>query len=84
LARLWLRKISSQAKAKLLALAWPGQATAFGRDFSEALALALLNPRPGQSHLNPKPEKAKVEPQSHGFLARGRTYLPVEAAEGVV
>jgi hypothetical protein len=40
----------------------PAQAMAFGRDFSEALALALLDPRPGQSHLEPKPEKAKAEP----------------------
>jgi hypothetical protein len=48
------------------------RAMAFGRDFSEALALALLNPRPGQSHLEPKPEKVKAEPQSNGFLARGQ------------
>jgi hypothetical protein len=39
---------------------------ALGRDFSEALALALLNPKPSQSHLEPKPEKAKAEPKSRG------------------
>ncbi|KAJ7488236.1 hypothetical protein FB451DRAFT_1167693 [Mycena latifolia] len=46
---------------------------AFGRELSEALALALLNPRPDQSQPEPKPEKAKAEPKSHGFLARGQS-----------
>lgn len=56
----------------LLASVFLALALAFGRDFSENWALALPTLGPGQSYLEPKTEKAKAEPISHGFLASGQ------------